>query len=90
MKRPTIEDFDTTIRGTSIEVRFKPTDSSFLFAILFDIADIVNFDPPGPGTVRHGGPTADLDAYSAVAEEVFAMAQETAIRVVPPRGSRRK
>ena len=58
--------------------------------MLFDIADIVNFGPLGPGTVRDGGPTADLDAYSAVADEVFAMAHETAIRVVPPRGSRRK
>ena len=90
VKRPTMEDFDTTVRGTSIEVRFKPTNSSFLFGMLFDTDDIVNFGPLGPGNVRHGAPTDDLDAYSAVADEVFAMAQETAMRVVPRSGSRRK
>jgi hypothetical protein len=57
MRRPTKEDFEATAQGTSIEVRFKPTNSIFLFAILADLDDVVAFGPVGPGTVRHGGPT---------------------------------
>jgi hypothetical protein len=50
---------------TSIEVRFKPTNSTLFFAILADLDDVVAFGPVGPGTVRHGGPTGDVDSHSA-------------------------
>jgi hypothetical protein len=90
MRRPTKEDFEATVQGTSIEVRFKPTNSTFLFAILADLDDVVAFGPVGPGTVRHGGPTTgDLDSYSVAADEVFAMAHEVARRAVPRHESRR-
>jgi hypothetical protein len=90
MNRPTLEDFETSTRETSIEVRFKPTGSTFFFGMLTDTDNIVKFGLLSPGTVRYGGPTGDLDAYSAAADEVFAMAHQSAIRSVVLRGSRRK
>jgi hypothetical protein len=89
MRRPTKEDFEATAQGTSIEVRFKPTNSIFLFAILADLDDVVAFGPVGPDTVRHGGPTGDLDSYSAAADEVFAIAHEVARGAVLRHESRR-
>jgi hypothetical protein len=55
MKRPTESDFEASGRGGAIEIRFKPTKSSFIYYRLADSHDVatvgaVSMDP----TVRHG------------------------------------
>jgi hypothetical protein len=66
-----------------VEVHFKPTDSYFTYTRLADNEDIAKFGPLNVDpSVRHAGPTADLDEYSAESAKVYDMARRAALKHV--------
>jgi hypothetical protein len=75
------DDFEATVQTGSIEVRFKPTNSIFLYARLVEIAEVVTFGPLSPGTIRHAGPTGDLGDYAALSDELFETARGIALHL---------
>jgi hypothetical protein len=77
MKRPTESDFEASDRGGAIEIRFKPTKSSFIYYRLADSHDVATV-----GAVAWTQPydTGGLGDYSAHSHEVYEMARRAALK----------
>jgi hypothetical protein len=75
MKHPVRSDFDTTVSEMGVSVTFKPTNSIYSFVRLSDARDIARLGPVSPGSIPHGGPSADTKDYDP--DEI----QDTAQRI---------
>ena len=76
MKQPTPSDFIVEVKGSSVNVIFKPSNSDYTFHRLADAEDIARHGPLSRSpNVRHGD-TGDTGDYPS--SEVRAMADELA------------